>query len=60
MYSSDHYIELFNTLISFYGKIGEIEEAVKIFNQINKKNQDVVSYNALMQAYLIVIWMRKQ
>ena len=45
-------IELFTTLIAFYGKIGEIEKAVAIFNEIENKDKTVVCYNAMMQAYL--------
>ena len=45
-------IELFNTLITFYGKIGEIKEAVKIFDQIDSKDKNVICHTSMMQAYL--------
>ena len=50
--SSWNNIELSNTLIAFYGKIGEIYQAVKIFNQIDSQDKNVVCYNSMMQAYL--------
>ena len=45
-------ILLSNTLVSFYGIIGEIDKAITIFNQIKKSDKDVTCYNAMMQAYL--------
>ena len=51
-YNYDGNIKLRSTLIVFYGKIGDIETAVKIFNQYNDSNKSVVCCNAMMQAYL--------
>lgn len=45
-------LRLFTTLITFYGKIEEIDEAKKIFSQISNKEKDVICYNSMMQSYL--------
>ena len=39
-------------MITFYGKIGEIKEAVKTFDQIDSKDKNVICYNSMMQAHL--------
>ena len=51
-YTSGNNIEMFNTLITFYGKIGEIVEAVKIFGQTRSQDRSPVSYVVMMQGYL--------
>ena len=51
-YNCGDNIEVFNALITFYGKIGEIEEAVRIYDSIDNKYKTVVCYGAMMQAYL--------
>ena len=52
LYDSANNVQLFTALMLFYGKIGEIDEVVKIFNEINEKNKDLICYNIMMQAYL--------
>ena len=44
-------IELNNTLISFFGHSGDIEQAIKIFDDINI-NKDNVSINNMMHAFI--------
>ena len=51
-YNGKHSIELMTSLLTFYGKIGEIETASKIFDEIHDGKINVVCYNAMMQAYL--------
>ena len=48
---NNHSIELINTLIDYFGKIGDIDNALNIFNNITKNKQDIVSIGAMMNAY---------
>ena len=43
---------LISTLLTFYGKIGEINNAIEIFDNIDNKRKDIVTYVAMMQAYI--------
>ncbi|KAJ8752221.1 hypothetical protein K2173_003829 [Erythroxylum novogranatense] len=49
--SSDHRWDLFvnNSLISMYGKIGELDVACQLFNEMPKR--DAVSWNAVISSY---------
>ena len=45
-------IQLVTSLITFYGKIGEISKAMEIFDATDDTIKNVVYYNAMMQTYL--------
>ena len=44
-------IQLMNALISFYGQIGKISAAEKIYDQIGLKERTSVTYNTMLSAY---------
>ena len=44
-------MELMNTLIHFYGELGDIDSAVKVFKMIPDDKKNVVSITAMIKAY---------
>ncbi|ESQ28357.1 hypothetical protein EUTSA_v10019713mg [Eutrema salsugineum] len=44
-----HYVTVSNSLVTLYGKCGDIDDSVRIFNEMNVR--DVVSYTAMVSAY---------
>eukprot|EP01083_Nonionella_stella_P030386 83321_1 len=47
-----HSIEFMNHLIEFYGKTGDINAAMKLFQSISDKTKDVVSINCMMKGLI--------
>eukprot|EP01084_Bolivina_argentea_P218529 370816_1 len=45
---NSHSIELITSLVDFYGKIGDINNALYIFNNIPQKNKDITTISAMM------------
>ena len=49
---NNHSNEFINTLIDFYGKTGDPNNALNIFNKISRnEKEDIVSIRAMMNAY---------
>lgn len=46
-------IPLKNTLINLYGKMGELDRALSIFNSIDARNKSIVTWNAMIGAYCL-------
>ncbi len=47
-----HSIEFITTLIDFYGKCGDINNALKLFNGICESKQNIVSIAAMMNCFI--------
>ena len=41
-----------NTLIDFYGEIGDVNNAINIFNNITENNKDIVTINVMMTYFI--------
>eukprot|EP01084_Bolivina_argentea_P148414 259473_1 len=48
---NDHTSEFINTCIDFYGKIGDIDTALNIFNNVLQDKKDIISITCMMNAY---------
>ena len=46
-----NHVELNNSLISFYGKCNKLNDAQKIFNQIDKNKRNIATYTSLVKIY---------
>eukprot|EP01083_Nonionella_stella_P023873 66025_1 len=44
-------VELLNTMIDFHGQMGDIDQAIRIFDAISVGKRNIVSMNVLMNAY---------
>ena len=45
-------IELINSLLDYFGKTGDMDQAIRIFNNINDNNKDAVTIANIMNAYI--------
>lgn len=46
---SDNYIK--TALLEFYGHFGDIHGSIKLFNEIDDDHKDIVTFNAMINAY---------
>ena len=51
-HAENHSIELINTLIDFYGKIGAVEHAIGLFQSIANYKKDVVTIGSIMKSLI--------
>ena len=49
---NSHSIEFITTLIDFYGKIGDVNNALKILNNLSENKRNFVSINSMMNVYI--------